>query len=264
MPHNVHLIQRTKTLNQCTLTKQKYEQIETHHITPAQPKPQKIIIYLHGGAYIGGPLKAHWDFVSKFCQQSGTKTILVKYRKAPEHSYKQTHADIKKVYSTLLKKYKSKDIYLMGDSAGGGLALAFTMTLRDQKKPLPGKLILLSPWLDISMQNSLKPAEKFEIMASLPGLINAGKMYAKNLNKTNYLVSPLYGNTDHLPPTAIFTGTHDFTVFDCRILKKKLLKSKIPLIYSEKPKMIHVYVAFHFLPEAKQTIKQIIKFINQP
>lgn len=146
----------------------------------------------------------------------------------------------------------------MGESAGGGLALGYAMSLRDEKKLQPNQLILLAPWLDVTMSNpDILEIDKNDKILGIKGLQMAGKSYAGQLETDNYKVSPIYGELSDLPKISIFVGTHDLFVADSRKLKNKAISLDIPMNFFEYPKMFHVWILANKLKEAKFAMDQI-------
>ena len=150
----------------------------------------------------------------------------------------------------------------MGDSAGGGLSIAFTQKLRDEKQPKPRQLILLSPWLDVTMSNpTMLDVDKHDKVLSIRGLQLAGKAYAGKLDLKDYRASPIYGNLYDLPRISIFISTYDVFIADARILKSKLESEGVKFNYYEYPKLMHDWIIITALKESKHSIGQIGKLI---
>lgn len=146
---------------------------------------------------------------------------------------------------------KSSDMVLMGDSAGDELALALAQLLNERKIQQPGNIILISPWLDLSLANSeIQAIEKHDPFLGRSGAVEVGKMYAGNTDPLHYLLSPLYGELNRLAEITLFMGTYDILVADARKFVKIASEQGIDVSYFEVPKMIHVYPIFNF-PEAK-------------
>ena len=233
------------------------------HLIPQKLKNNKLIVYFHGGGYVGGMVKQQWTTIAKIALKSGSKVIIPEYPLAPESNYKAVFSMISDSYELILNEYNSNDIIFLGESAGGGLLLSFAMKLRTENKPLPAKLVALSPWVDVSMKNpDAKNLEKVDPMIAVDGLKRAGEMYAKGTDTTDFLVSPLYGNPEGLPPTYIYAGTHDILFPDEKLYAEKLKNAGVETYYFEYPKMIHAWM---FLPiaEAKKTIQKIISNLNE-
>ena len=235
-------------------------------MTPKKGKSSKIILYFHGGAFVCGPSLLHWRMVAHIAHKTGFQAIMVNYRKAPEHPYPAAMDDFMNVYQDLLSYTDPENIIFMGDSAGGGLALSMAMKLRDMEFPLPSKLLLLSPWLDLTMNNpSLPEMEELDHMLAILGLKEAGNYYSSNDDPLSPYLSPLFGSLENMPKTMLMIGTHDLLLCDCRILKEKADEINFPLHYEEWEKMFHVWMLnVPYLPEAVKAVKGIIRFIKEP
>jgi pimeloyl-ACP methyl ester carboxylesterase len=159
-------------------------------------------------------------------------------------------------YAEALKE--GNPIYLIGDSAGGGLALAFAEYLRDNGTQLPQKLFLLSPWVDVTMSDpAIAEYEQKDLMLNSYGLIELGKLWAGELDTKDPSVSPLYGEMKSLPPTMIFTGTDEVMVPDNTTLYHKMREAGVDcsLIFGEG--LWHVFVQDE-IPEAVSARQMIV------
>jgi acetyl esterase/lipase len=151
----------------------------------------------------------------------------------------------------------------MGDSAGGGLALALSQLLLKEGISQPGNIILLSPWLDVTLNNpKIAALKKFDPMLNLKLLIEAGKTYAGDTPTSNYLVSPINGPIQGLGKISIFIGTHELFLPDARKFKARAKREKVDINYFEYPKMNHVFPVLP-IPEARLAMKQIIDIIKK-
>jgi len=238
--------------------------VNCHWLTPKKVKSEKIILYFHGGAYVCGPSLLQWRMLAKVAHDSHCMAIMVNYRIAPEYPFPAGMDDMMDVYTDLLSYTETENIIFMGDSAGGGLALAMAMKLRDSERRLPSKLILLSPWLDVTMENPKLPeVEELDQMLALPGLIEAGEHYAGDTDRKESYISPLFGNLEGLPPSLLMIGTHDVLLCDCRILKEKSEETGYDLSYEEWDEMFHVWMLnVPYLREARAAVKRITEYIN--
>ena len=230
-------------------------------VIPDHLHNDKIIFYLHGGAYIAGITWPHWHFINKISTKAGIKIALVDYPVAPENNYIDTFNMILPAYETLLEEYDPAQIIFMGDSAGGGLALALAQELKIKGLPQPSKMVLLSPWLDVTMSNPyIEFFERKDTLLSKKVLIAAGNYYAAGDDRKNPMISPLYGNFAHLAEIHIFTGTHDLLAADARKLNHKLKNINTRFYYYEYDKMFHVWMFFP-IPEARIALNKIIDII---
>ena len=182
---------------------------------------------------------------------------------APSSNCEDAIGFIGHVYQKLLTKHSAENIVLTGDSSGAGLALGFAMTLRNENKPQPSQIILLSPWLDVTMSNEdMLEIDKKDKMLGIEPLQLAGKVYAGKLDLKDYRVSPVYGDFSGLGVISVFIGTHDLFVADCRKLKSIAEISNISINYFEYPKMFHGWFILRSMKEAKAAINQISSLIN--
>jgi acetyl esterase/lipase len=233
-----------------------------YKISPTENASAKCIFYLHGGAYINNIFGGHWDFIAQLVRNTGCSVIIPDYPLAPTSSYVEAFAMLDEIYTLLLLETDSQDIIFMGDSAGGGLALAFAEKNSVENMPSPSQIILISPWLDVSMTNpGIEDIRKKDPILNPESLVLAGNSWAGNSDTKNYLVSPIYGNLKGLSNISIFIGTHDVLYPDCVKLKSLLEQQNIRLNYYEYPKMFHVWVFFSFIKESKRAQQQIMELI---
>lgn len=224
-----------------------------------KPK-EKIIVYLHGGAYIEEIVAFQIRFAMKIAKKNDTTLIIPIYPLAPKYTYKDTYDLMVDLYEQILKT--EKDIYFLGDSAGGGFCLSYSMYLRENNKKQPKKLLLLSPWLDITLENPLaKKIEKKDTSCAIEGTRYAGKLWAGESNLKNYLVSPLYGKFDDLPEITIATGEFDTMQPDCLELSNILKKKKINHNYIEYKGQSHDF-GIYPTKEGKLLIEDFVEIIR--
>lgn len=232
-------------------------------IQQKQNAGNKHVIYFHGGAYLLEGSTMHWKIIDRIATKANCKISYFDYLLAPEFNYISTFEMVQQAYNKIKRQYSEDQFLLMGDSAGGGLALAFAQKLAiENPSEIPPKNILFSPWLDISMSNPLiKDLEHLDKLLPLSGLIEAGKKYAGNDNVDNYLLSPINGKLDGLGDTIVFYGTHELFYADCKKLKELSKSSIVKFIFHEYAEMQHNWVLYP-IPEANQVINTTIEFIN--
>lgn len=217
------------------------------------------IFYLHGGSYIDNPLIFHLKFLDNIAIESNLEIILPIYPKAPKYNYKYSYDKIFSLYSKLFNN--NSDIIIMGDSAGGGFSLGLSMLIRENDGILPSNIILLSPWLDITLTNKeIKRYEKSDPFLSKKALIKAGKLWSNNENLTNYLLSPINGSFINIGKITIFVGTHEILLPDAKKLKTLLDRNNISHNYYEYKKMNHVFPLYP-IPEAKDVKEKILNIL---
>ena len=186
------------------------------------------VIFLHGGGYVLRAVRSHKNIVERMVKKYNLKVTFVDYPLAPEHTADKTHEVLMKAYKSVTQKNINDKFYFFGDSAGGGLALAFLQEARDKNViPFPEKTVLMSPWPDISMTNKeIKKFEKKDPLLPVQSLIKIGKQYAGNLDLKSPLVSPIYGNMDNLGEIMLLFGTNEVFYPDCMKLSDMLNVAK--------------------------------------
>ena len=243
------------------LTDKKERKIWT--FKPKSNVSKKIILYIHGGAYIYSIIKFHWKLIEALLLKTNATIIIPDYPLIPEASYYDVYDYVKEIYQELINKTSPENIIIMGDSAGGGFAMSFAQSLRNENKPQPSQIILISPWLDITMSNpEILDIDKKDRMLGIKGLQAAGKMYAGDINTKDYRVSPIYGDFFGLGKISLFTGTSELFIADARKLKNEMDKAGISINYFEYPKMFHVWFLVTCLKEAKHVIDQLAVLIK--
>ena len=176
---------------------------------------ERVILYLHGGAFCVGSPRSHRGLASHLAQASGATVIVPDYRLAPEHPFPAALDDSVACYRALLDSgIAAHNISIGGDSAGGGLALATAMRLRDEGLPAPARLLLISPWADITNAAASEGAgDVGEVMLSWSMLEKCASQYAGE-QRDNPLASPLLGEFRHLPPCLVVVGTREILLPD--------------------------------------------------
>jgi len=224
----------------------------------SSPNPSmKRILYLHGGSYVEQPRLAHWLFLDQLVKETHAIAYVPIYPKAPVHQFQESYEKVLELYHLLLKNAKAQDVYFMGDSAGGGLALGLSQYLLVHRIPQPARTILLSPWLDITMENpGITNLERKDPMLLKNHLIVMGKAWAGGMDPHDYRVSPINGPLKGLAPITLYVGTHELFLADARKLRIRALAQGVSFDYHEFPKMNHVFPVFP-IPEARKARRQI-------
>lgn len=196
----------------CNVKEEKFQERNVFVLTPkGTKKSKKTVFYLHGGSYIAELTPTYWNFLSDLTQDTGATIIVPDYPLAPQYHYTDVFEMITPLYQETVKKVKSENLIIMGDSAGGGMALALVQKIGQEELTKPSKTILISPWLDVTMENpEIKKVQEKDKMLNAELLKLAGISYAGEGEDTkNYLVSPIYGPIENLENVVIYTGTYD-------------------------------------------------------
>ena len=231
-------------------------------IAPKQYAGSKQILYLHGGGFVNSFASQHWNFMTRLIDALGCTVIAPNYPHAPEYYVHDVFNFLLPLYGEIASAAGSANITVMGDSSGGGISLSLAQRLREEGREQPGNIILLSPWLDASLSNPELPAfDKIDPFLSMEGLKYAGGVYARDVDPTNYLVSPVYGSLKDLAPITLFIGTRDLLMPDCRKLRDRAEAEGVKLNYREFDAMLHDWMLIS-LPESKQVLREIVEIIG--
>jgi len=217
------------------------------------------ILFLHGGGYVFDLQDPHWSLIWGLISRTGAEVIAPIYPLAPEHGWREGLDMVRRVYLELVRERGGENIVIVGDSAGGGLALALAQALRDAKLPAPAALVLFSPWLDLGVSAPDQPAlARRDPVLTIEFLRAAGLMWAKDVAANDPRVSPLFGEHAGLPPTIVFTGTWDILNSDA----KRLAAVAGDVTLREYPNMMHVWPVLP-IPEGRRALDEAAAFINQ-
>jgi acetyl esterase/lipase len=150
----------------------------------------------------------------------GVKVTLLDFPLAPENKYEKILDVVMNCYLWIQKRSTGEKIILMGDSSGGSIALVLSLTLKEKHLPQPEKLILISPWLDITLTNpQIAMFEKYDKLLDRFSLQESGKLYAGSVDRKDPHLSPLFADITNLAPIHLFMGTHDILLPDARQFK---------------------------------------------
>jgi epsilon-lactone hydrolase len=236
--------------------KELFEGRAVWHITPKGKAETATVLFYHGGGYVYPPMDTHWDYFATMAATHGWHIIAPLYPLAPEACAEDTVAFALSVYRDVIANHDSAALTIAGDSAGGGLAAAVVHAARDAGIELPGKMILVSPWLEANPAHpDQRKIEPRDAILTIKGIAEAGQMYARDLAITDPRVSPLHGDWAGLPPILAFGAGDDILVTDARALKAKL-----PTItYVELAGMVHDWPLF-FFSESRAAQAQMAAF----
>jgi acetyl esterase/lipase len=226
--------------------------------------PERTIFYLHGGGFQIGSLRSHAGLTTRIASAANARVLAVDYRLAPEHRFPAAHDDAFSAYRWLTASGIVPDA-IMGDSAGGALALATAVRARDAGLPLPRAIMLLSPWLDLSLSGdsyaSLAEADIFSKPAQLHAM--AKTYIGRNGDPSDPSVSPLFAPLDGLPPMLVHAGACDITLDDARLLEKRVNDAGGAITLRIFDRMCHHFQVFAELPETAQSLSEIGAFFDR-
>jgi epsilon-lactone hydrolase len=254
----------SKVKRTCHVQTSRVNDRKVFKLTPKnKPKSQVHILYLHGGAYIQSFNRLHWSFLAYLVNKTGCTITAPDYPLAPSATHSDNFAMVTAVYQELITTMEEKNLILMGDSSGGGFALALSQRLRDQNEIQPSRIILLSPWLDITLANpDITHLEFDDPFLEKKSLQQAGRLYAGNTDPKFYLLSPVNGSLNGLGKISVFIGSKEILVADTRKLKAMADAAGIDLDYHEYLDMVHGWMLLDF-PESRRVKDQIIDLLRE-
>lgn len=232
-----------------------------------KPNRERVILQLHGGAYIGAMKHAYRSFAGLYNEVGKRISVLTPdYRVAPEHVYPAALIDALDSYEWLLRNgYTEDQIIVAGDSAGGGLALALCLCLKDNGRKLPSGVITMSPWTDMTASGpSYK--DNFEmdpLFGNTEDSMLWNREYAGDADVTNPYLSPLFGDYTDFPPMLIQVGSCEMLLSDSVLVAEKAKAAGVKVRLSIYEGMFHVFqMAPLALPESKRAWVEIGKFLE--
>ncbi|AIJ25009.1 alpha/beta hydrolase [Amycolatopsis methanolica] len=241
-------------------------EVHGHPVDTLRPRANatsRHVLYFHGGAYVHQIQGDHWKFFARLIARTGCAVTAPLYPLAPGSHYDDTLSMIHATYKEVLGEVDPRDQVLMGDSAGGGLSLVLARALRDEGRPQPKEVVMLSPWLDITMTDPALPEyDRHDPYLGVTGLREAGRLYAGDLDPANELVSPINGDLRGLGSLSCFIGTRDVLLADARNLYHKAKEQGVPLEYWEYGGMFHAWMIAN-IPEAKHSLDRIAELVTR-
>lgn len=227
-----------------------------------EKKSDSLIIYLHGGSYVEKMLPLHWLMLDKIAAKVDSTFIIPDYPLAPYSDFRDCYRKMLSFYKKVLEYYPDRQIILMGDSAGAGLAVGLSMYFHKKGLRVPDKLILLSPWLDLTMSNpDMEAYRKRDVSLRFDDLCVCGQYWANGGDLRDYRISPMYGDVSCLKNVNIFVGTAEMFYPDIMLFKKKLDDNKVSNKVVIAKDMPHVYPAYP-TPEADEAIGKMCRMIR--
>ncbi len=226
------------------------------------------IVYFHGGGYSMEATGMHFALMKTLVKQTGCAVSYVDYPLAPENTATDAMEMSFLAYKKLQAADSNRHFVLMGDSAGGGLALALAMKIRDEAltdKELfsPEQIILFSPWLDIALTNTRIPEyEKRDVILDVTGLREIGEKYRGDVAADHYTVSPKFGDLSGLGKIAVFYGTEEIFFPDCQEFCDEKQNGSFQVAGYEYEKMQHDWVLLP-IEEAKRAIGEVCALVTQ-
>ncbi|GAA5178658.1 alpha/beta hydrolase [Rugosimonospora acidiphila] len=230
-------------------------------VAPNDRPATRAVIYLHGGGYVNEIVSQHWALISRLAR-AGVRVEVPIYGLAPRHTYRDAYPLVTEVYRDLIGEVDAATVSIAGDSAGAGLALGFAQTLAGAGLPGPGRLVLISPWLDLTLSNPDLPAvEARDPWLARAGLIEIGTVWAGGDDPEDPRLSPVNGPLAGLPPTDVYVGSRDLSLPDAELLRTRAEAEGWQLTTTVGEGAVHVYPLVP-APEGRNAADAIVKSLS--
>jgi epsilon-lactone hydrolase len=233
--------------------------------TPYHAARARCILYLHGGAYIAMSPKTHRAITSRLATGSDASLFALDYRLAPEHPFPAALEDALATYRALIAAgTPASRIIVAGDSAGGGLALALLLAVRDAKDQLPAAAVLFSPWTDLAATgNSIIANDAADALFFGAWVARTARHYLGDTPATDPLVSPVYADLTGLPPLLIQVSDSEVLLDDSRRVAENARQAGVEATLQIWPALPHDWQMFApILPEARAALRDAAAFIR--
>jgi len=223
-----------------TVVKQAIGGVPAEVVSARAADSQPTVIHFHGGGYCVGSASLPRSWAAQLSARTGCRVVLPEYRLAPEYPHPAALEDARAVLKALSGEVTPGSVVISGDSAGGGLALALILSLRDEGRELPAGCILLSAWLDLGRDRRAIPGLVRRDVVLTPDWLDAcARAYASPAAWADPLVSPLRAAHAGLPPLLIQAGTSELVAPDADLLAASASAAGVDVTYTRWPRMWH-------------------------
>jgi monoterpene epsilon-lactone hydrolase len=226
--------------------------------------PGRTILYFHGGGFVAGSPESHRTLIGKLVEASGVGAFSVKYRLAPECFFPAAVRDGIDAYRALLARgVAASSVILAGDEAGGGLAFAVALAVRNAGLELPGGLVALSPWADLSLSGvSMLNNRKADTVLDWELLFLCARQYLRKSNPCDAYASPAYAALTGFPPVMVHAGANEILRDDASKLGDRAAEANVPVSVEIYDGMGHLFQTDASRNEAKVSLSRLAQFIR--
>jgi epsilon-lactone hydrolase len=226
---------------------------------------QRTVIHFHGGGYCVGSARTARSWAAHLSAQAGCRVVLPEYRLAPEHPHPAALEDARALITALSAEAKPGSLVVSGDSAGGGLALALVLSMRDDGQEVPAGCILLSPWLELGRDRRADPdLVRRDVLLNPDWLDACARAYADASTWADGSTSPLRAAHGGLPPLLIQAGTDELLAPDAELLAASASAAGVDVTYTRWPRMWHDFALQPgLLAAADSAVAQAAWFVSK-
>ncbi|MCB0876590.1 MAG: alpha/beta hydrolase [Solirubrobacterales bacterium] len=233
---------------------------------PVDPSGRDAILYVHGGAFEIGGGDMYAGFASRLAVATGADVYLPDYRLAPEHAQPAPTDDVFAAYRAVLELgHDPRRTAIVGDSAGGGLSVSTVRSVREMGLPTPAALVLISPWLDLSLSGaSVGLVGRRDPMLKREALAAAARNHAGGLHLDDPRISPLFAELRTLPPTLVQVGTDEILLDDSTRFADRAYAAGVEVELQRFAGMFHDFQLFAtLLGTSRGAIEDIAAFLGR-
>ena len=256
---------RPRTVRRVSLQRTKVGEVPAEWLVPDGVDANRVILYLHGGAWVLGWYNSHRMMVSRLAKAARARAFAVDYRLAPEHPFPAALEDSLAAYHCLLELGISPGkIVFAGNSSGGNLVLAALLKLKSAGEPLPAAAVCLSPATNLAERGASFQANARKEAILPPNFSSAGRAaYTQDCDVHDPLVSPIFGDLHGLPPLLIQAGADEVLLSDATSFAEKARQAGVDVTLEVYAGMWHVWQIYApYLPEAEQALRSVARFID--
>ena len=239
--------------------------VPAYWLDPPGVRPDRVLLFLHGGGFRLGSLASDGELASRLGRSAGMRVLFLEYRRAPEHPYPAAIDDVRAAWRWLVddQALTPSSLAIAGDSAGGGLAVALLVSLRDAHDPLPSAAVLMSPTVDLTGSGRSMTERVDQDLISTPGLLaELASDYLAGTDPLTPSASPLFASLAGLPPLLIQVGTADLLLSDAERLAASASEAGVDVRLEVGEGLPHVYPLMAETPEAQEATDRSGAFLR--
>ena len=239
--------------------------VPAHWLEAPGTQTDRVLIFLHGGGFEFGSVRSDGELAARLGRASGMRVLFPEYRLAPEHHFPAAIDDVVAAWRWLRndQRLPARSIAVAGDSAGGGLAVALLVAIRDAGEELPAAAVLMSPTVDLTSSGASMTERADQDPISTPAMLRQfASDYLAGADPRTPLASPLFASLAGLPPLLVLVGTADLLLSDSERLAAAADQAGVDVTLEIGEGLPHVYQLMLGTPEAAEATERIGKFLQ--
>ena len=239
--------------------------VPAHWLEAPGTQTDRVLIFLHGGGFEFGSVRSDGELAARLGRAGGMRVLFPEYRLAPEHHFPAAIDDVIAAWRWLRadQRLPARSIAVAGDSAGGGLAVALLVAIRDAGEELPAAAVLMSPTVDLTSSGASMTERADQDPISTPAMLRQfASDYLAGADPRTPLASPLFASLAGLPPLLVLVGTADLLLSDSERLAAAADQAGVDVTLEIGEGLPHVYPLMLGTPEATEATEQIGKFLR--